>query len=113
MHASWPSLGLADRRLREALGKPEGGASFVWALTMSNLGGAEIVLGGDSMFEFVVTGILDGSSKARIQGVIEYSSANTKACSAGIQILPAVSSGLVVGRDLMYLRSVSSSKASA
>lgn len=66
---------------------------------------------GVASFWLVSIGVL--SKRASIQGRIWYSSASSRACSGEIQTLPAVSSGLVVSRVLIYLRSASSSAASA
>ncbi|KAK5630155.1 hypothetical protein RRF57_005870 [Xylaria bambusicola] len=106
--------GLAERRPRVLRGNEEGvsGASKGCAKPVnSNLGGAAIFFGGLS--GAFVTAISVGSNRAEIQGVIPYSSASAIACSGGIHTLPAVSSWLVVGSDLIYLRSASSSAASA
>lgn len=53
------------------------------------------------------------SRSASIQIKMLYSAASSKAYSGEIHTFPAVSSGLVVSRLLMYLRSASSSASSA
>ena len=84
-------VGLAERRERRRAAEGVGGANTGWdTLRASNLGGAEMILPGEPAGVAVLIGA--GSSSARIQGAILYSSARIRACSGGIQTLPAVSS---------------------